>query len=119
MDLKKNVLAEIESNVSSNAIIASNTSSLSIDELATSLKHPERFLGIHFFSPVHRMPLVEIIPSDKTDSTVIADACQLVLKNKKFPVIVKNCPGFLINRVLLPYVNEAIFLYFKGLRLMK
>ena len=117
MDLKKNVLAEIESNVNDNAIIASNTSSLSIDELSTSLKHPERFLGIHFFSPVHRMPLVEIIPSDKTDPVVIADACQLVLKNKKFPVIVKNCPGFLINRVLLPYVNEAIFLMLQGFKI--
>ena len=80
MGLKKKVLAEIESNVNDNTIIASNTSSLSIDELSTSLKHPERFLGIHFFSPVHRMPLVEIIPSDKTDPVVIADACQLVLK---------------------------------------
>ncbi|MEC8678070.1 MAG: 3-hydroxyacyl-CoA dehydrogenase NAD-binding domain-containing protein [Candidatus Margulisiibacteriota bacterium] len=117
MALKKSILAEIESNANDQAIIASNTSSLSIDELASSLKHPERFLGIHFFSPVHRMPLVEIIPSDKTDSGVVADACQLVLKNKKFPVVVKNCPGFLINRILLPYVNEAIFLMLQGFKI--
>jgi len=117
MDLKKRVLADIESNVENTTIIASNTSSLCINELASDLKYPERFLGIHFFSPVHRMPLVEIIPSDKTNSVVIADACSMVLKNKKFPIIVKNCPGFLINRILLPYVNEAIFLMLQGFKI--
>ena len=117
MGIKKDVLKDIEANVSSDAIIATNTSSLSIDEMATALKHPERFLGIHFFSPVHKMPLVEIIPSDKTDDAVIADACKMVIKNKKFPIVVKNCPGFLINRILLPYVNEAVHLMVQGFKM--
>jgi 3-hydroxyacyl-CoA dehydrogenase/enoyl-CoA hydratase/3-hydroxybutyryl-CoA epimerase len=114
MTIKKAVLSDIEKQVSNQAIIATNTSSLSVTEMATTLTHPERFLGIHFFSPVHRMPLVEIIPSDKTSPQVIADACALVLKNKKYPIVVKDCPGFLINRLLLPYVNEAIHMMLQG-----
>ena len=62
------------------------------------------------------MPLVEIIPSQKTSDAVIADVCKMVLKNKKFPVVVKNCPGFLINRILLPYVNEAVHLMLQGFK---
>ena len=117
MDIKKSVLIYLEKNVADDTIIASNTSSLSIDEMASALKFPERFLGIHFFSPVHRMPLVEIIPSKKTDQTVIADVAKMVLKNKKFPIVVKNCPGFLINRILLPYVNEAVHLMLQGFKI--
>ena len=116
MGIKKDVLKDIEASVSDRTIIATNTSSLSIDEMASALKQPERFLGIHFFSPVHKMPLVEIIPSEKTSEDVIADACKMVLKNKKFPIVVKNCPGFLINRILLPYVNEAIHLMVQGFK---
>ncbi|MEK9727873.1 MAG: 3-hydroxyacyl-CoA dehydrogenase NAD-binding domain-containing protein, partial [Candidatus Margulisiibacteriota bacterium] len=116
MSIKASVLAEIESSVSKDAIIGSNTSSLSVDEMASGLTHPERFLGIHFFSPVHRMPLVEIIPAETTRPEVVADVCKMVLKNKKFPIVVKNCPGFLINRILLPYVNEAVHLMLQGFK---
>ena len=116
MDLKKKIMNEIEDAVSDSTIIATNTSSLSIDEMAKSLKKPERFLGVHFFSPVQKMPLVEVIPSEKTSDDVIADVCKMIIKNKKFPIIVKNCPGFLINRILLPYVNEAIYLMNQGFK---
>jgi len=116
MDLKKRVLKDIESAVHPSTIIATNTSSLDIDALADGFAHPDRFLGVHFFSPVQKMPLVEIIPSKHTSDTIISDVYQMVLKNKKFPVIVKNCPGFLINRVLLPYINEAVHLVIQGFK---
>ncbi len=116
MDIKHKILSEIEASVSEDAIIATNTSSLSVDIMADKLKHPERFLGVHFFSPVEKMPLVEIIPSKYTSDQVLADVCQLIIKNKKFPIVVKNCPGFLINRILLPYVNEAIHLMMQGFK---
>ncbi|MGE4170012.1 MAG: 3-hydroxyacyl-CoA dehydrogenase NAD-binding domain-containing protein [Candidatus Margulisiibacteriota bacterium] len=108
MAIKKQVFAELESEVSDSTIIASNTSSLSITEMATALKNPERFVGMHFFSPVHKMPLVEVIPGDKTAPQTIAATMDLARTLKKVPIVVQNCPGFLVNRILIPYVNEAI-----------
>ena len=116
IDLKKKMFKDIEKNVNDSTIIASNTSSLSINEMAKVFKKPERFLGIHFFSPVQKMPLVEIIPNEHTSKEVIGDVCKLVIKNKKFPIVVKDCPGFLINRILLLYVNEAIHLMSQGFK---
>ena len=115
IDLKKSVFKELESHVSKNTIIASNTSSLSITDMAKALKHPERFVGIHFFSPVNRMPLVEIIPGDKTNDLTIRTAVALAKSLKKTPIVVKNCPGFLINRILIPYINEAVTLVQEGI----
>ena len=117
MDLKKKIIKEIEASVNDDTIIATNTSSLSVDDISKELTKPERFLGVHFFSPVQKMPLVEVIPSEHTSPEVVADVCKMVIKNKKFPIIVKNCPGFLINRVLLPYVNEAIHLVIQGFKI--
>ncbi len=117
MAIKQKTLAEIEKSVNSTTIIATNTSSLSIDDMAEKLQHPSRFLGVHFFSPVEKMPLVEIVPSQHTSPVVIADVCKMIIKNKKFPIVVKNCPGFLINRILLPYVNEAIYLMMQGFKI--
>lgn len=114
MSLKKQVFSELEAVVSPTTILATNTSALSVDEMASELMHPERFLGIHFFSPVYKMPLVEVIPNQHTDPTVIADVCQMVLKFQKVPIVVKNCPGFLINRILLPYISEAVQLVCQG-----
>jgi 3-hydroxyacyl-CoA dehydrogenase/enoyl-CoA hydratase/3-hydroxybutyryl-CoA epimerase len=116
IDLKHSVLSEIEAQVTDDVIMATNTSSLSIDVMAQVLKKPDRFLGVHFFSPVQKMPLVEVIPSKFTSPAVIADVCKHIINNKKFPIIVKNCPGFLINRILLPYVNEAIHLMIQGFK---
>ena len=109
MDVKKGVYAELESLVKPTTIIASNTSSLSVDELASSLEKSERFIGMHFFSPVNRMPLVEIIPSKYTSNETLATTLDIVKKMKKTAVVVKNCPGFLVNRIFLPYVNEAMY----------
>ena len=97
------VLAEVENHVSENAIIASNTSTISIDLLAKSVKRPENFLGMHFFNPVHMMPLVEIIRGEKTSEEAVATTVAYAKKMGKTPVVVNDCPGFLVNRVLFPY----------------
>lgn len=101
--IKKSVLAEVESQVKEGTVIASNTSSISIDELATAVKHPENFLGMHFFNPVHRMPLVEVIYGEKTSKEAIATVAAYAAAMGKTPIVVKNCPGFLVNRILFPY----------------
>ncbi|NBV84408.1 fatty-acid oxidation protein subunit alpha, partial [bacterium] len=94
--------------------LATNTSSLSVTEMASAISRPERFVGMHFFSPVNRMPLVEVIPGEKTSPETIATIVQLAKILKKTPIVVKNCPGFLVNRILIPYVNEAVRLLEDG-----
>ena len=112
--IKKSVLAETESLVKPGTIIASNTSSISIQELSTAMKHPENFLGMHFFNPVHRMPLVEVIYADKTSKEAIAATVSLATKMGKTPIVVKNCPGFLVNRILFPYFGGWLALIRDG-----
>jgi 3-hydroxyacyl-CoA dehydrogenase/enoyl-CoA hydratase/3-hydroxybutyryl-CoA epimerase/enoyl-CoA isomerase len=97
------VLAEVEGHVNENTILASNTSTISIDFLAKSVKRPENFLGMHFFNPVHMMPLVEIIRGEKTSEEAVATTVAYAKKMGKTPVVVNDCPGFLVNRVLFPY----------------
>lgn len=101
--VKKAVLAELEDNVREDCIIASNTSTISIDSLASDLKRPENFLGMHFFNPVHMMPLVEVIRGAKTSPEAVATVVSYAKKIGKTPVVVNDCPGFLVNRVLFPY----------------
>lgn len=101
--VKASVLKETEETVAEDAIICSNTSTISIDLLAKSLDKPERFCGMHFFNPVHRMPLVEIIRGEKTSDATIAAVVAATLKMGKTPIVVNDCPGFLVNRVLFPY----------------
>lgn len=101
--VKRIVFQEIEEVVSENAVIASNTSTISINSLASGLRHPERFCGMHFFNPVHRMPLVEIIRGDKSSDSTIATTVAFASDLGKSPVVVNDCPGFLVNRVLFPY----------------
>jgi 3-hydroxyacyl-CoA dehydrogenase/enoyl-CoA hydratase/3-hydroxybutyryl-CoA epimerase len=110
LDLKKKVLAEIEREVPAGAIIASNTSSLPLNDLAAALEHPERFIGLHFFNPVNRMPLVEVVPAETTSPQVVAAATALIQKLKKTPVVVGDCAGFLVNRILLPYLVESAWM---------
>ena len=114
MDIKKKVIQEIESHVTDNAIICTNTSSLPIGDISSEMAHPERFVGLHFFNPVNRMPLVEIIPSDKTSPQTVAAAVGLAKKLSKTPVVVADRPGFLINRILLPYIIESIRMFEEG-----
>ncbi|RTZ82547.1 MAG: fatty acid oxidation complex subunit alpha FadB, partial [SAR324 cluster bacterium] len=101
--VKKIVLAETESLLRENAILTSNTSTISITKLAQGLKRPEQFCGMHFFNPVHRMPLVEVIRGEKSSESTIAATVTYAAAMGKSPIVVNDCPGFLINRVLFPY----------------
>lgn len=101
--VKATVLAETEALLADNAILASNTSTIPISLLAKSLKRPENFCGMHFFNPVHRMPLVEIIKGKKTSEETINRIVSYASKMGKTPIIVNDCPGFFVNRVLFPY----------------
>jgi 3-hydroxyacyl-CoA dehydrogenase/enoyl-CoA hydratase/3-hydroxybutyryl-CoA epimerase/enoyl-CoA isomerase len=112
--VKKAVLAEVESHVKDDAILASNTSTISIDLLAADLKRPENFCGMHFFNPVHKMPLVEVIRGAKSGERAIATTVGYALAMGKTPVVVNDCPGFLVNRVLFPYFAGFIGLVSDG-----
>lgn len=101
--IKKSVLAETEGEVSDSTVLASNTSSISIDDLAGALKRPENFLGMHFFNPVHRMPLVEVIRGKASSEEAVATVVNLAHTLGKTPIVVNDCPGFLVNRILFPY----------------
>lgn len=101
--IKKSVLADVENVVRADTVIASNTSSISIDFLAADLKRPENFLGMHFFNPVHKMPLVEVIKGAKTSPEAVATIVGYASAMGKTPIVVNNCPGFLVNRILFPY----------------
>lgn len=114
LDIKKKVFAETEKHVSENCILTSNTSSLSVTAMAEALEKPERFAGLHFFNPVHRMPLVEIITHDKASNETLESLYNWVIQTKKTPVVVKDGPGFLVNRILMPFMNEAGFLLEEG-----
>lgn len=101
--VKQAVLSEVEGLVREDCILASNTSTISITYLAQSLKRPENFVGMHFFNPVHMMPLVEVIRGEKSSDVAIASTVALAQKMGKVPIVVNDCPGFLVNRVLFPY----------------
>lgn len=117
MDVKKQVITELSKHVTDYCIVASNTSSLSITEMATAYKKPENFIGMHFFNPVHRMPLVEIIRGKKTSDQAVAAIYAFSKKLGKTPIVVNDGPGFLVNRLLMPYLNEAGFLLEEGVRI--
>src|SRR5207302_8292635 len=102
--VKQAVLREIEGLVSTNAIIASNTSSLRIGALADDLRRPENFLGMHFFNPVPKMPLVEVVRGAKTSAQAIAVVTGYAVAMGKTPIVVEDCPGFVVNRTLTPYL---------------
>jgi len=101
--VKGAVLSEVEGLVGDETILASNTSTISITRLASSLKRPENFCGMHFFNPVHRMPLVEVIRGEKTSDAAVAATVAYARAMGKTPIVVNDCPGFLVNRVLFPY----------------
>jgi 3-hydroxyacyl-CoA dehydrogenase/enoyl-CoA hydratase/3-hydroxybutyryl-CoA epimerase len=114
MNVKKAVFSEVEKEVSRDCLLTSNTSSLSVNEMAKALEHSDRFAGLHFFNPVHKMPLVEIIRHDNVSEKTIQSLYNWVLKTKKTPVIVNDCPGFLVNRILAPFLNESAYLLQEG-----
>jgi hypothetical protein len=112
--VKQGVLAEVEKFVSADAIIATNTSSLSVDALAKTLTHPSRFIGFHFFNPVAVMPLIEIVASTQSDETTVATASSVASQLRKSPVLVRDQPGFVVNRVLSAYLSAVCGLVESG-----
>ncbi|GAB3094603.1 fatty acid oxidation complex subunit alpha FadB [Aestuariicella hydrocarbonica] len=112
--VKQAVLAETEQQIREDAILASNTSTISISFLAEALQRPENFCGMHFFNPVHQMPLVEVIRGEKTSDAAIARTVAYALAMGKKPVVVNDCPGFLVNRILSPYFGGFMRLMKEG-----
>ncbi|HUY31139.1 MAG TPA: 3-hydroxyacyl-CoA dehydrogenase NAD-binding domain-containing protein [Pirellulales bacterium] len=115
--VKTDLYARIEPLLADDTILASNTSAISIGRLAEKLKRPERFCGIHFFNPVRKMPLVEVIRGPKTSDATVAAAVAYAKAIGKSPIVVNDGPGFLVNRLLLPYMNEALELMLDGVEI--
>jgi 3-hydroxybutyryl-CoA dehydrogenase len=114
MDLKKRIFGEVEAAVTPQAILATNTSSLSIGDIASTLAHPERFLGLHFFNPVHVMQLVEVVHGPATDPAVLHAALQFVRRIEREPIVVKDSPGFASSRLGVVLGLEAMRMVEEG-----
>ncbi|GAW97345.1 MULTISPECIES: fatty acid oxidation complex subunit alpha FadJ [Colwellia] len=114
LTLKQNMVAEVEKHGHDKTIFASNTSSIPIGQIAAKAKRPENVIGLHYFSPVDKMPLVEIIPHDKTSDQTISNTVAFAKKQGKTPIVVKDKAGFYVNRILAPYMNEAAILLLAG-----
>ncbi len=117
LEVKRQVLAEVEAEIRSDAIFATNTSTIPIHQIAARAKHPERVLGMHFFSPVDRMPLLEVIPTEATSRDTIVTAVRFGRRMGKTVIVVADRPGFWVNRILSPYLNEAGHLLQEGVRI--
>ncbi|TGG95708.1 fatty acid oxidation complex subunit alpha FadB [Natronospirillum operosum] len=117
--VKHAVLKEVEAALPDHAVIASNTSTISINSLAKAVKDPSRFCGMHFFNPVHRMPLVEVIRGEKSSDEAIATVVSYARKLGKSPIVVNDCPGFYVNRVLFPYFAGFAMLVRDGVDFQK
>jgi len=114
MGMKQKILAEVEKHTKEDFIFATNTSALSIEEIGKYAKHPENVIGLHYFSPVSKMPLLEIVKTPQTSDRAIATCYALGLKQGKTNIVVNNGPGFYVNRILAPYLNEAMLLLQEG-----
>lgn len=117
MDLKKELFRKLAAQTGPETILATNTSALSVSEIADSTPSPDRVVGIHFFNPVHRMQLVEVVVGHHTDPMVLERAVRFVQQIGKLPVVVSDSPGFLVNRILMPYLMEAATLFTAGARI--
>jgi len=115
LELKKRILQQVAANVSESCVIATNTSSLSITQLAATVSHPQRFIGVHFFNPVPMMALVEVIRGLQTSDDTYATAMTVTGQVGKTAITAGNRPGFVVNRILVPMINEAIFVLQEGL----
>jgi 3-hydroxyacyl-CoA dehydrogenase/enoyl-CoA hydratase/3-hydroxybutyryl-CoA epimerase len=113
-DLKNQIFLELETHIPSETIVATNTSSLGVSEMSKVFKHPERFIGMHFFNPVPRMPLVEVVPGPQTSPQTVATAVDFCKKLNKTPIVVGDCLGFLVNRIFAIGANELILLFEEG-----
>lgn len=109
LDLKIRIFKNLDASLQDTALLASNTSSLSITQLADATQRPDRVIGMHFMNPAPLMPLVEIIRGVKTSDTTYAAISTMIYRLKKTPVLSKDAPGFIVNRILMPMINEAIY----------
>jgi 3-hydroxyacyl-CoA dehydrogenase / enoyl-CoA hydratase / 3-hydroxybutyryl-CoA epimerase len=114
LDVKQKLFQQLESDVKPGAVLATNTSSLRLEDIAKPLSDPGRLVGLHFFNPVAQLPLVEVVRGEHTREDEVRKACAFVTAISKLPLIVKSCPGFLVNRVLAPYMMEAVRRYQLG-----
>jgi 3-hydroxyacyl-CoA dehydrogenase/enoyl-CoA hydratase/3-hydroxybutyryl-CoA epimerase len=115
LDAKRAIFRELDRRTPPAAVLATNTSSQSVAALQDGLVHPERVAGMHFFNPVHKMPLVEVARAPRTDEHVVAALSRLAVALGKTPIVVADSPGFVVNRILMPYLNEAVLLLGEGL----
>src|SRR5262249_36673995 len=111
---KVQVYRELQPLLKPDAILASNTSTISITRMAQSVARPENFAGMHFFNPVDRMQLVEVIRGERTSDATVVTLVALAKRIGKTPIVVRDCPGFLVNRILFPYINESLVLLEEG-----
>lgn len=114
IEVKIKTFRELEKIVRPDTIIATNTSSLSVDAMAQAFEHPGRFIGFHFFNPVNRMPLIEVVPGVRTSEEVLLRTVAFARTLKKIPIVVRDCNGFLVNRILMAYLNEAMLMLEEG-----
>jgi 3-hydroxyacyl-CoA dehydrogenase/enoyl-CoA hydratase/3-hydroxybutyryl-CoA epimerase len=114
LEIKQKLFADLETKLKPGAVLATNTSSLKIEDIARSLRDPGRLVGIHFFNPVAALPLVEVVRGEQTREEEVKKAATFVTAIKKLPLVVKSCPGFLVNRVLAPYMMDAVRRYEQG-----
>jgi len=115
LEAKRAVFRELEKEVPPSAVLATNTSSLTVAQLQEGLKHPGRVAGLHFFNPVHKMPLVEVIQGPATTDETVGALVRWAIQLGKTPIVVKDSPGFVVNRILMPYLNEAVLLASEGI----
>jgi 3-hydroxyacyl-CoA dehydrogenase/enoyl-CoA hydratase/3-hydroxybutyryl-CoA epimerase len=113
-DIKHKVFQELEAHTAADAVLATNTSSLSVRRLAETRENPDRVAGLHFFNPVHRMELVEVVRTESTSPAAISRLVRLVKKLGKTPIVVEDSPGFVVNRILFPYLAEAVRMVCEG-----
>jgi 3-hydroxyacyl-CoA dehydrogenase/enoyl-CoA hydratase/3-hydroxybutyryl-CoA epimerase len=114
LEIKQKLFADLETKLKPGAVLATNTSSLKLEDIAAPLKDPGRLVGIHFFNPVAALPLVEVVRGEQTREDEVKKAATFVTAIKKLPLVVKSCPGFLVNRVLAPYMMDAVRRYEGG-----
>lgn len=114
LEVKLEVWGRVSEVVREDALLASNTSSLSVTEIAAGVDHPERFCGLHFFNPVPVLPLVEVVRAQRTSETTVQRAEAFVEAIGKTPIVCDDRPGFIVNRLLIPYLNDAVFAFSEG-----
>jgi 3-hydroxyacyl-CoA dehydrogenase/enoyl-CoA hydratase/3-hydroxybutyryl-CoA epimerase len=115
LEIKRALFRELDRRTPPQSVLATNTSSLTVAALQEGLAHPERVAGMHFFNPVHKMPLVEVVRTPATSEQAVAAVARLAIALGKTPVVVQDSPGFVVNRILMPYLNEAVLLVSEGL----